>query len=72
MITYDFSDKVAFVTGGTSGIGLATALAFARAGAKLVIASRGEESGRQACAAIKKRVVPTYFSYGLTCAMKPR
>ena len=55
MITYDFSDKVAFVTGGTSGIGLATALAFARAGAKLVIASRGEESGRQACAAIKKK-----------------
>jgi NAD(P)-dependent dehydrogenase (short-subunit alcohol dehydrogenase family) len=72
MITYDFSDKVAFVTGGSSGIGLATALAFARAGAKLAIASRGEESGRQACAAIKKRVVLPYFSYGPTCATKPR
>jgi NAD(P)-dependent dehydrogenase (short-subunit alcohol dehydrogenase family) len=39
--------KVVLVTGGASGIGRATALTFAREGAKLVIADMNEEGGQQ-------------------------
>ncbi len=41
------TDKVALVTGSASGIGRATALTFARAGAKLIIADRDADGGQQ-------------------------
>src|SRR5215831_1252375 len=39
--------KVALVTGGASGIGRATALTLARAGAKLVVADLNADGGQQ-------------------------
>jgi NAD(P)-dependent dehydrogenase (short-subunit alcohol dehydrogenase family) len=42
------------VTGGTSGIGKATALAFAEAGAKVVITGRREKEGANVVAEVTK------------------
>jgi NAD(P)-dependent dehydrogenase (short-subunit alcohol dehydrogenase family) len=48
-----FEGKVAFVTGAASGIGRAAALAFARAGAGVVVADVADEGNRQTARSIE-------------------
>lgn len=49
----EFDAHVALVTGGNSGLGRATALAFARKGARVVIAARRSDEGRKTVSAIR-------------------
>jgi NAD(P)-dependent dehydrogenase (short-subunit alcohol dehydrogenase family) len=49
----NFQDKVALVTGGGGGIGRGTALAFARAGARVAVVDVSEAAGRETVALIE-------------------
>ncbi|MCH2660466.1 SDR family NAD(P)-dependent oxidoreductase, partial [bacterium] len=60
----DFSGQVVFVTGASRGIGRAIALVFARAGARVALASRSAErlavvAGEVEAAGGEALVVPT-------------
>ena len=49
-----FGGKVALVTGGNAGIGRAAAVAFAREGARVVVAARRQDEGEKTCEAIER------------------
>ena len=53
--SFKLTDKVALVTGASSGIGLACAAALAEAGAKVYLAARSEDKLREAVAELEAR-----------------
>jgi NAD(P)-dependent dehydrogenase (short-subunit alcohol dehydrogenase family) len=53
-MSYDFDDKVAFITGASTGIGRATALAFSKSGARVMVADVNVDSGMQTNHLIKE------------------
>jgi NAD(P)-dependent dehydrogenase (short-subunit alcohol dehydrogenase family) len=54
MITFDFTDKIAVVTGGGQGIGRAICEAFLSAGGKVWLADCDAEAGTECCADLSK------------------
>jgi NAD(P)-dependent dehydrogenase (short-subunit alcohol dehydrogenase family) len=60
---FDLSDQVALVTGAASGMGRATAIAFAEAGADLMLADinlEGVERTAQTIASLGRRAIPVH------------
>ena len=57
----DFTGKVVVITGAAGGIGQATARAFAKAGARLVLVDRDAAAGAEIADAIRRQEVDTRF-----------
>jgi NAD(P)-dependent dehydrogenase (short-subunit alcohol dehydrogenase family) len=62
--TYDFDDQVALITGAASGIGLATAKAFAASGASVVLADYDEGALR---VATEELISAGHRAIGISC-----
>ncbi len=60
----NFAGKVALITGGTSGIGRATAIQLARAGASVAISGRREAEGRETVRLIEQAGGKGFFIKG--------
>ncbi|MCI0444461.1 glucose 1-dehydrogenase [bacterium] len=56
-----FENKVALITGGSSGIGRSTAFLFGKEGAKVVIADTNEKEGLKAVRELEAMEVPVLF-----------
>lgn len=63
-MSFSFKDQVALITGAASGMGLATANAFAAAGASVVMADISEEAVKAAAAALNNA---GYKALGIRC-----
>ena len=61
-MTEQFKGKVALITGGGAGIGRATALAFSKAGAKVVIGDVMREDGEETAALIRQSGGDAFFA----------
>ena len=58
----NFTGKVALITGGTSGIGRATAIAFAQEGASVVVAGRRQTEGEETIRLWLRKPEVTHYS----------
>ncbi len=57
MVTYDFTGRVAFVTGAAAGMGAATARAFAEAGASVAVAVAVADRDAEAAARLVAELI---------------
>ena len=70
-----FQNKTVLITGGTSGIGKATALAFAKEGANVVVSGRRVAEGEEVAREITSRAFQTggyaaFFSISVSCSAR--
>jgi NAD(P)-dependent dehydrogenase (short-subunit alcohol dehydrogenase family) len=62
--------SVVLITGALTGIGRATALAFAREGARIVVSGRRDDEGRKLAAELQGSLALRPNSCALTCVMR--
>jgi NAD(P)-dependent dehydrogenase (short-subunit alcohol dehydrogenase family) len=63
----DFDDKIVLITGGTSGIGLASAEQFVKQRARVMLAGRNTDRGEQAVARLADKGGRAFFSRTDVC-----